>query len=43
MAQTKLFTGSDQYNRYKNIFLNLIKDHEYDLSSYGKAENLGPH
>ena len=41
MGHKKLFSGSYQYNRYKKAINEFIKEHEYNIASYGKVEKLG--
>ena len=41
MVHTYLFTGSDQYNRYTNVIISVIKDNEYKFDSNVKFEHLG--
>ena len=35
-----IFPGTFHYNRYTKVINDMIKEHEYDLSSYGKAEKV---
>ena len=41
MGDRKLFLGSPHYTRYTEVISELIKEHEQDLASYEKVENLG--
>ena len=39
----KLFTDYFQYNRYKKVISDIIKEHEYDVESCVKIEKIGSH
>ena len=40
MVHTICFTGSDQYNRYKNLIIYVIKEHEDYIYYNPKLEKL---
>ena len=43
MMDMILFSGLSNYNRYKKVISEIIKEHEYNLGYFVKVENLGFH
>ena len=43
MEISKFFTSLSHYIRYTKVISYPIKEHEYELDSYGNVENLASH